>query len=138
MIVGRQILTNLHYPNRVADLDIGRGEIIVYTRHGHANQIFNFHAIEDTQAQISIRINDKDLYAVSNNPSSGSNIQALEGSASLYDVHQRPNSVVKLSVKSSNGTALFWTLEGDALKTKVTLRPDTGNANQFWALSAPS
>ncbi|RXW18635.1 hypothetical protein EST38_g7218 [Candolleomyces aberdarensis] len=97
MIVGRQILTNLHYPNRVADLEgsAPNGPIIGFRRHGHANQIFNFHPIEGAQAQISIGINGRDLYATSANPSPGELIRAAEGSASLYDVHQRPNSVVK-------------------------------------------
>ncbi|KAJ2922215.1 hypothetical protein H1R20_g14877, partial [Candolleomyces eurysporus] len=99
MIAGRQILTNLHYYNRVADLEGSQvnGPIIGFTRHGNSNQILNFQPQDDTQAQITLRIGDREVYVASANPSSGDSLRAVENytGASLYTVHQRPNSVVK-------------------------------------------
>ncbi|KAJ2932359.1 hypothetical protein H1R20_g4767, partial [Candolleomyces eurysporus] len=141
MVAGRQILTNLQYIHRVADLEGGAVNmpIIGYTRHGRPNQIFNFHPENDTQARISIPMPGGDLRATSANPSPGAIIRGAEGDGSLYTVHERPNSVVKLSIKSRDGnTSLFWTLESNDLKTQVTLKPDNGGANQLWALSPPS
>ncbi|KAJ2923719.1 hypothetical protein H1R20_g13370, partial [Candolleomyces eurysporus] len=141
MVAGKQVLTNLQYIHRVADLEGGspNAPLIGFRRHGGGNQTFNFQPDNDTQALISIPLKDRDLWVTSANPSPGDLIRGAEGNGSLYTVHQRPNSIVKLSIKSKDGTTnLFWTLESDVPQTKITLKPENGSANQLWALSPPA
>ncbi|RXW15474.1 hypothetical protein EST38_g10382 [Candolleomyces aberdarensis] len=138
LVVGKKIITNVQHFNRVADLEGSavNAPIIGFKRHGQANQIFNFEPTENTQVKISIRVGNQDVYVASVDPSAGAPLRGVDGGVfSLYTVHQRPGEVFKISIESG-GRDLFWTLENDAEKTRVTLQPENGGANQLWAPEA--
>ncbi|KAJ2921948.1 hypothetical protein H1R20_g15142, partial [Candolleomyces eurysporus] len=137
MVVGKRIITNSAYIDRVADLknsEVG-GPIVGWSRNGGRNQTFNFEP-QGSGAKISVGASGgKEAHVASSNPSPGDHLKGAGGGVgSIYTAVPQPDGSFKLSIKAGDGTDLFWTLDSEAEGTKITLMPDNSSSNQLWAL----
>ncbi|KAJ2914045.1 hypothetical protein MD484_g6378, partial [Candolleomyces efflorescens] len=141
-IVGRRILTNVSYADRVADLTNSEVNsfIIGWRRHGGRNQVFNFEPQGANRDKISLTDRNGKVFHVSSpDPAPGSKLKATHGGVgSVYTIVAHAPGQVKLSILSSDGTApLYWTLNNEDEGTKISLELDNGTANQVWGAVAP-
>ncbi|KAJ2913942.1 hypothetical protein MD484_g6472, partial [Candolleomyces efflorescens] len=141
-LVGRRILTNASYNDRVADLTNGElnSYIIGWARNGGRNQVFNFEPQGGSTDKISLTDRDRRVYHISSpDPAPGTKLKAtIGGVGSVYTIVNHAPGQVKLSILSSDGTApLYWTLNNEDEGTKISLELDNGTANQVWGAVAP-
>ncbi|KAJ2913952.1 hypothetical protein MD484_g6464, partial [Candolleomyces efflorescens] len=141
-IVGRRILTNASYNDRVADLTNGEvnSYIIGYRRNGGRNQVFNFEPQGGSTDKISLTARDGTVYHVSSpDAAPGSRLKATVGGVgSVYTIVNHAPGQVKLSILSADGTApLYWTLNNEDEGTRISLDLDNGTANQIWGAVTP-
>ncbi|KAJ2913954.1 hypothetical protein MD484_g6463, partial [Candolleomyces efflorescens] len=141
-MVGRRILTNASFNNRVADLDNGDGTpyLIGWKPHGGRNQLFNFEPQGGKRTKLSTSARGGKAYYVSSpDPEPGSHLKGTTGGVgSIYTIVDHAPQQIKLSILSSEGTApLYWTLTSDDQGTKITLEHDNGSENQVWGAVEP-